>query len=147
MFRHVLCPTDGSILSDEAVEKAISFAREIGSRITFFFAQSDPDVSLYGESELSRALDPDAYAARCDAQAESILSRAVTAAVARGVPCEAISRTASEPFEAIIAAAEENSCDVIVMASHGRRGIKGLLLGSQTQKVLVHSKFPVLVYR
>ena len=147
MFRHFLVPVDGSPLSDGAVDKAVQLAGELKARISFFYATSDPGTSLTGELELLRAMDPDAFKRRRNAEAESILNRALVAANARELRCDAQSRTASEPYEAIIDVAGELGCDVILMASHGHRGIKGLLLGSQTQKVLVHSKFPVLVYR
>ena len=147
MFRHLLVPIDGSVLSDGAVDKAVVFAKDTDASISFLFARPDPGASVYGESELSRAMDPDAFARRADAQAEAILTRAVDRAREGGVACAALSRMAGEPYEAIIATAAEAGCDLILMASHGHRGIKGLLLGSQTQKVLLHSKFPVLVYR
>lgn len=147
MFRHLLCPTDGSPLADGAVDKAVAFAREIDAKVTFFYAKPDPGASIYGEAELSRAMDPDGYAARAAAQARAILSGAQAKAEAAGVRSRAIASTAAEPYEAIIATAEAEGCDLILMASHGHRGVKGLLLGSQTQKVLIHSKFPVLVYR
>jgi nucleotide-binding universal stress UspA family protein len=147
VFRHLLVPIDGSVLSDGAVEKAVALATDLNARISFLYAKPDPGASVYGEAELSRAMDPEAFARRADAQADAILTRALTTAQAGGVACAALSRTAGEPYEAIIATAEERGCDLILMASHGHRGIKGLLLGSQTQKVLLHSKFPVLVYR
>ena len=145
MFRHLLCPIDGSPLSGRAVEKAVALAREIGAELTFFYAKSDPGSLLHGESELSRVMDPEGHAARSEAHARSILSDALAAA--EGVRCQAIAVSAAEPYQAIIATAEQKCCDLILMASHGYRGVKGLLLGSQTQKVLLHSKLPVLVYR
>lgn len=143
----MLVPIDGSPLSDGAVTQAIQLADTLQARISFFFAQPDPAAAFDGELELSRALDPEAFAQRREREAESILGRACEAAHSFGVICMGHTRTAGEPFEAIIGAAGELGCDLILMASHGHRGIKGLLLGSQTQKVLVHSKFPVLVYR
>lgn len=147
MFRHLLCPTDGSPLSDSAIEKAVAFAYEIGAKITFFYAKPDPGALIYGEAELSRAMDPEGYAARSETHAKSILSRALAAGDGGGVQCAAIAVCAAEPYEAIIATADEKCCDLILMASHGYRGVKRLLLGSQTQQVLLHSKLPVLVYR
>lgn len=147
MYRHMLVPIDGSPLSDGAVAKAVDLAHALQARISFFFALPDPAAAFNGELELSRALDPEAFELRREAEAEAILGRARAAAEARGLACAAHAHSAGEPYEAIIEAAGELGCDLILMASHGHRGIKGLLLGSQTQKVLVHSKFPVLVYR
>lgn len=147
MFRHLLVPTDGSDLSDRAVGKAVSFAKEARARITFFFAAPDPDASVYGEGALIRSLDPELLNQSIARQAMDVLARAQAPAQAAGVPSQTASTVAHEPYEAIIAAAAQHDCDLILMASHGHRGVKGLLLGSQTQKVLTHSKIPVLVYR
>lgn len=147
MFRHLLVPTDGSPLSDEAVTRAVSFARETGARITFFFASRDVDASVYGEAALLRSLDPILLNRAMEEEARAILNRCLEAARAAGVSAASATTVADEPFEAIIATALERGCDLILMASHGRRGVKGLLLGSQTQKVLTHSRIPVLVYR
>lgn len=147
MFRHLLVPTDGSELSDEAVNQAVSFAKEVQARITFFYAVPDLESSFYGEAALMRTLDPQLLNRVIDEQATGILTRAAKAAQAVGVASESASAVSDQPYEAIIAAAMQHGCDLILMASHGRRGVKGLLLGSQTQKVLTHSKIPVLVYR
>lgn len=147
MFRHMLVPTDGSELSERAVAHAVSFAKEVQSRITFFYAEPNVDSSVYGETALIRALDPQQLDQLVAREAREILSRAQDMAKAAGVTSQTASAMAGDPFEAIIAAAEQHDCDLILMASHGRRGVKGLLLGSQTQKVLTHSKIPVLVYR
>lgn len=147
MFRRLLVPIDGSALSDAAVDKAVTFAREANATITFFFAKPDADASIYGEAEVLRVADPVAFEDVRDRRANGILARAVAVAGRAGVVCDAHSTVATEPYVAIIAAAEVCGCDLILMASHGRRGVKGLLLGSQTQKVLTYSRFPVLVYR
>ncbi|WP_018989743.1 universal stress protein [Aromatoleum toluclasticum] len=147
MFRHLLVPIDGSSLSDGAVRKAVSFAGEADAKITFFYATPDTGSSIYGEEELLRTIDPQEYQARRAQIAREVLERAAKVAADGRVDAQVRSRPAQEPWEAIIATAEECGCDLILMASHGHRGIKGLLLGSQTQKVLLHSKFPVLVYR
>lgn len=147
MFQHSLVPTDGSELSDQAVAKAVSLAKETGVRITFFFASPGAESSVYGEAALLRALDPQLLRQAIDARAQEVLARAQGTARAAGVTSEAVCAVSDEPYKAIIAAAEQHDCDLIVMASHGHRGIKGLLLGSQTMKVLTHSTIPVLVYR
>lgn len=147
MFRHLLVPTDGSDLSDRAISRAVSFAKEAQARITFFFAEPDAESSVYGEAALIRALDPQQLNQSIARQSRDVLRRAQDVAKAAGVASQTVSVAANEPYGAIIAAAEQHDCDLILMASHGHRGVKGLLLGSQTQKVLTHSKIPVLVYR
>lgn len=147
MFRHLLVPTDGSELSDRAIRQAVSFARFASARITFLHVTSDGADSIYGDEEVLRAMDPEAYAERHAQRVREILDRACEVATSDGVACEARTRSAPEAWEAIVAGAGEYGCDLILMASHGHRGIKGLILGSQTQKVLVSSSFPVLVYR
>ena len=139
MFKNVLVPTDGSELSASTVARAIDFAKDAGARIIFFYAQPDFPTPIYGEGAL---FDPTAAA-----EAEKILAQAKSAAEAAGVSAGSDTIVSEVPFEAIIASAERNGSDLIFMASHGRRGLSGLLLGSETQKVLTHSKVPVLVYR
>ena len=147
MFKHILVPTDGSQLSSETVKRAIAFAKETGAKVTFFFAKPDYPVAFYGEGALIDPTTPDKFAEMAEQQAKEILAAHEAAAKAEGVISAAISSVSDIPYEAIIAAAEESGADLIFMASHGRRGISGLLLGSETQKVLTHSKIPVLVYR
>lgn len=147
MFRHILVPTDGSELSTETVRRAVSFARETGARLTFFFAKPDYPVAFYGEGALIDPTTPEKFSEMADKQANDILSNCEKLSVEGGVDCSCTSSTSDIPYEAIIDAAEKNGCDLIFMASHGRRGISGLLLGSETQKVLTHSTVPVLVYR
>jgi nucleotide-binding universal stress UspA family protein len=147
MFKQILVPTDGSELSAEAVTRAVDFAREAGARITFFFAKPDYPVAFYGEGALIDPTTPEKFAEMADKQAADVLAVCEAAASAAGVACTSVSLTSDVPYEAIIEAADSAGCDLIFMASHGRRGISGLLLGSETQKVLTHSKVPVLVYR
>jgi nucleotide-binding universal stress UspA family protein len=147
MFKHLLVPTDGSPLSDSVVARATTFASEIGARITFFYAQKDFPMPVYGEGALIDPLTPEQFARSAEQEARQILERAKTAAEAEGVPADTDTQVSELPYEAIINAADRHGCDLIFMASHGRRGIAGLLLGSQAQKVLTHSKTPVLVYR
>lgn len=147
MFKHILVPTDGSQLSTDTANRAIAFAKEAGARITFFFAKPDYPVTFYGEGALIDPTTPDKFAEMAEKQASEILAANEAAAKAAGVACATASSVSDIPYEAIIAAAEQFGADLIFMASHGRRGISGLLLGSETQKVLTHSKIPVLVYR
>lgn len=147
MFKHLLVPTDGSDLSEGAVERAVNFAREAGARITFFYAKPDFPVSFYGEGALVDPMTPEKFAEMANAHAQEILNKSVREAKASGVECDTLTTVSDTPYEAIITAADERGCDLIFMASHGRRGLTGLLLGSETQKVLTHSDVPVLVYR
>jgi len=147
MFKHILVPTDGSALSSDTIRRAVAFARETNARITFFYAKPDYPVAFYGEGALIDPSTPEKFAQMADKQAEEILAAAAQEANAASVVNASISSVSDIPYEAIIEAAGKAGCDLIFMASHGRRGISGLLLGSETQKVLTHSKTPVLVYR
>jgi len=147
MFKHILVPTDGSQLSADTVKRAIAFAKESGAKVTFFFAKPDYPVAFYGEGALIDPTTPEKFAEMAEQQAKQILAAHETAAKAEGVNSVGVSSVSDIPYEAIIAAADRVGADLIFMASHGRRGFSGLLLGSETQKVLTHSKIPVLVYR
>ena len=147
MFKHILVPTDGSQLSQDTVSRAIVFAKEVGARVTAFFAKPEYPVTYFGEGALIDPTTPDKFAEMADQQAQEILDFVAAACREAGVDCQTLSVTSDIPYEAIIEAAEKAGCDLIFMASHGRKGISGLLLGSETNKVLTHSKIPVLVYR
>ncbi|MBN9696287.1 MAG: universal stress protein [Zoogloea sp.] len=147
MFKNILVPTDGSELSESTVARAISFAKDAGARVTFFYAQPDFPMPIYGEGALIDPTTPEQFSRAALAEAERILSKAKEAATAADVASSSDTVVSEVPYEAIIESAERNGCDLIFMASHGRRGLSGFLLGSETQKVLTHSKIPVLVYR
>lgn len=147
MFKHILVPTDGSTLSTDTVRRAVGFAREAGARITFFYAKPEYPVAFYGEGALIDPTTPEKFAEMADQQAREILGACEQIAREAGVACASLSATSDVPWEAIIEAATDAGCDLIFMASHGRRGLGGFLLGSETQRVLTHSKIPVLVYR
>ncbi|NMG27375.1 universal stress protein [Aromatoleum evansii] len=147
MFKHILVPTDGSPLSESTIARAVSFAKDAGARITFFYAQPDFPMPIYGEGALIDPTTPEQFGKAAADEAKRILDAAKSAADGAGVTADTDTIVNEVPYEAIIDAAERHGCDLIFMASHGRRGIAGLLLGSETQKVLTHSKTPVLVYR
>lgn len=147
MFKHILVPTDGSDLSTDTAKRALSFAKEAGARVTFLFAKPDYPVAFYGEGALIDPTTPDKFAEMAEQQAREILGRCEAFAAESGVSASSVAVVSDIPYEAIIETAAASGCDLIFMASHGRRGISGLLLGSETQKVLTHSKVPVLVYR
>lgn len=147
MFKHIFVPTDGSELSRMTAERAITFAKETGARITVFFAKPEYPIAYFGEGALIDPTTPEKFAELADQQASEYLGEVQKKCGDAGVECTVISATSDVPYEAIIQGAEQSACDLIFMASHGRRGISGFLLGSETNKVLTHSKIPVLVYR
>src|SRR5262245_38794794 len=142
MFRHILIPTDGSELAEHAVMNGLSLAKFVGAKVTVVNAE-EPFAGDPFSSE-TRALE---QLAEHKEQVESVLSRAADAAKKVGVPCDTMQVANTEPHQAIIATASDRGCDLIVMASHGRGGLSAVVLGSVTNKVLAHTKIPVLVYR
>ena len=147
MFKHILVPTDGSPLSQDSVTRAVAFAKEAGAKLTFCHAEP-PMPSAFGNlGGIGSATIGQEFHAKVDGRAQEILQAAEQVATEAGVPCARVLLVRSKPHEAIIEAATAQGCDLIFMASHGRRGVTALLLGSETQKVLTHSKIPVLVYR
>jgi nucleotide-binding universal stress UspA family protein len=147
MFKHIFVPTDGSELSRATVSRAITFAKEAGARVTAFFAKPEYPIAYFGEGALIDPTTPEKFAELADQQATEYLGEVQRLCAEAGVECSTLSATSDAPYEAIIEAADKSGCDLIFMASHGRRGFSGFLLGSETNKVLTHSKIPVLVYR
>ncbi len=131
MYQSVLVPTDGSELDDAAIKEAAKLARQFGSKLVLFYAV--PQYQWPSEA--------------IDGEAKQILAYAATSSNLAGITVEQRFTVSNSPYEAIIEAAKAFHCEVIVMASHVRRGVSGVLLGSETQKVLAHSKIPVLVVR
>ena len=146
MFKHILIPTDGSELSEKAVKAGIDFAKTIGAKVTGFRA-IDLYPWAYGDYVPLDVYSPEQRAEQEIALGNAILKSVTDYAKSAGVTCEVFHAKSVVPFEGIIKAAEDKGCDLIFMASHGRRGLAGLLLGSETVKVLTHCKIPVLVYR
>ena len=145
MFKHILVPTDGSQFSQDTVSRAVSFAKEAGARITAFYAM--PEVPYYlGGKEIHMPPRTEVIE-REEKEAQEILSFVENLCQEAGVPCNKLTLTNNVVYEAIIEAATQSGCDLIFMASHGRRGLSALLLGSETNKVLTHTKIPVLVFR
>jgi nucleotide-binding universal stress UspA family protein len=147
MFKHILVPTDGSQHSQDTVRCAIAFAKEAGARITAFYAKPEYPVTYYGEGALIDSTSPEQFSKMADEQAQEILNAVERLCQEANVSCTKLTLTNDIIYEAIIEAATQSGCDLIFMASHGRRGFSALLLGSETNKVLAHSKIPVLVYR
>jgi nucleotide-binding universal stress UspA family protein len=145
MFQHILLPTDGSPLSDAAVQKGIQLAASLHARVTGLhvvapFQTTDVVDLVYGGSKAE-------YDQAAEQEARQYLARVEEAARAAGVPCETTWVAASQVYQAIIQTAQARGCDCIAMASHGRRGVQGFLLGSETARVLTHTRLPVVVFR
>ena len=147
MFKHILIPTDGSEQSRRAAEAGVALAKALGARVTGLFAEPAPTPIVYDKFLPLRHISPEVHAAAIERTAKRYLGVIEAAAAKAGVSCETVRRTSEFPAETILEVAKRRKCDVIVMASHGHRGLAGLLLGSETQKVLTHAKIPVLVYR
>ena len=145
MFKHVLIPTDGSALSMKAVEGGIALAQATGAKITVLTIIEPSGV--LGTDSKRVAATRKAYEQHARDQAERTLKEAERKAKGQGVPCTTIRKENKQPYQAIIETATRKGCDLIVMASHGRRGVAALVLGSETSKVLTHSTIPVLVFR
>jgi nucleotide-binding universal stress UspA family protein len=148
MYQHILVPTDGSTLSLKAAKAAAKLAKQSNARLTAIYA-IEPYAPPTGPDGIavSAVFTKSEYEKGMRAVADKALAKVRAAAEAEQVDCAAVSVIQARPWEAIIDAARQKKCDLIVMASHGRRGIAGLLLGSETNKVLTHSKTPVLVCR
>lgn len=145
MFRHILFPTDGQAPSVAAVESCAAFARDAGARITVLHVTTPFHVLTTRSSMLTDS--PGAYAEHSRAASQACLEQAAAVCRAQGVPCQTLAVENELPYQAIIDVAAAQKCDLVAMASHGRSGMQALLLGSETHKVLVHSKVPVLVFR
>jgi len=143
MFKSILLPTDGSPLSDKALATAIEFAQLTGGKITAICViQPAPFNAI---TDVGVVLDASGYLDEMRLSAEEHVKRVDAAATAAGVPFSGLVAFSTTPYEEIIAAAEQHQCDLILMASHGRSGFDKFLMGSETQKVLEHTKLPVLV--
>lgn len=145
MFKHLLVPTDGSEASETAILKGIEFAKSIGATVTGMHVIPTFHVFTYQTEMLEDTRE--LFERDSRAHAAQFLATIERAAQEAGVPCNTVSVTSDQPYEAIIETAKAQGCDLIAMASHGRKGVRGFLLGSETQKVLVHTKIPVLVFR
>lgn len=145
MFKHLLIATDGSELSKSAVDKGMALARGLGAHVTVLHVVPEFRRTAYQVEMLDETHDQ--FLVRSAARAEAILGEVRTTAKQAGIECDARFTIDDQPYSAIINMAAKVSCDLIVMASHGAMGLQGVLLGSETQKVLSHCAIPVLVYR
>ena len=150
MFTHILFPTDGSALSNVALTKAALLAKQVGAKLTAMHVVGQYHPAVESDGYLVSegvALLKQSFEKEEAARADRILDEVRKISARFGVECACVTASGDLPYQAIIAEASKSGCDLIVMASHGRRGLEGLLLGSETQKVLTHSKVPVLVCR
>jgi nucleotide-binding universal stress UspA family protein len=147
MYKQILVATDGSKLSSKAIAHAIALAQTMGAKLTAFYASPDYPLPAYADGVVYEPVSKKEYAALADKEAEKVFEPIVAKCAEAKVPCETVHAIAGAPWEAILAAARKAKADAIVMASHGRRGVSAMLLGSETQKVLTHSKLPVIVVR
>ena len=147
MYSNLLVPTDGSKLSDKAVGQAIALAQALKAKITAFHASADYPMPVYADGVSIQLLSKREYVKQAREEARKVLDNVARKAAAAGVDCDTMNAIAAAPWEGIIACAKKVRCDAIVMASHGRGGLSAMLLGSETTKVLTHSKLPVLVVR
>lgn len=147
MFKKILVPTDGSELSDNAVRQAISFAKESRAALLFVHVLPEYVPAAFAEFPAASQASFADFMQATEETAKNILGKAEAAAKAAGVASEACTIRHGQAWKAIIDVCRERGTDLIFMASHGRRGLSALVLGSETQKVLTHSSTPVLVFR
>jgi nucleotide-binding universal stress UspA family protein len=146
MFKNILIPTDGSEQSQDAIRKGVELARLHGARVTGIHVIPDYHLLIAYEG----AFDPvteERIEEEAKARADAYLKFVREAATEAGVPCATVCETSDHPYDAILRTADTNGCDLILMTSHGRKGLAAVLLGSETRKVLTHTKVPVLVVR
>jgi nucleotide-binding universal stress UspA family protein len=146
MYKHILIPTDGSETADKAVEEGLKFAKWSGARVTAFTAL--PEYQMPSGEIMSRKVESLADFERRSAQeAKQMLEGIEQRARSAGVEVDSDFALSDRPWQAIIRAAEKNGCDLICIASHGRKGVSAFVHGSETREVLTHSRIPTLVYR
>jgi nucleotide-binding universal stress UspA family protein len=145
MFKHILLPTDGTPLSESAVRKGIALAHDHGARVTGVHVSPQFHLLTYRTDMLEETRDE--YERDSRAHAERYLKFISDTAREQGVACQTLRETSDDVSATLLEVARSRGCDLIAMASHGRRGLSGLLLGSETQRVLMHSGVPVLVWR
>jgi nucleotide-binding universal stress UspA family protein len=145
MYKHILIPTDGSDLSEQAMNYGVALAKAVNAKITGITVSTPYHVFAVEPRMVTDTLE--SYTTRMSTVAAKLLGQVKDAAASAGVICDVVHAQHEHPYRAIIDIAMNRGCDLIVMASHGRRGISAIVLGSETVKVLTHSTIPVLVYR
>lgn len=144
MYKHILLPTDGSELSKAALKHGVALAKAMGAKVTALVVSTPINSLVVDPSMVSSALDQ--YKALVVEQTAKYLDSVRSNAVEAGVVCETLCIEHDKPYEAIVDTAKKQGCDLVVMASHGLRGVSAIL-GSETLKVLTHTSVPILVYR
>ena len=147
MFKSILVPTDGSAFSNLAVTTAARLAQSLHASLLVLHVRSPIESPHHVEGGALSSLGGTAVMREIEDEERRLLDAALEIAAADGIKAEKAFIAGYSPFDAIIRIAREQHCDLIVMASHGRRGITGFLLGSETQKVLTHTTIPVLIVR
>lgn len=148
MLKHLLLPTDGSALSNKAIRHGLKLAKSVKAQVSCLFVTPEYRTILSEGFLVPRqSLMQKSYERNAEAQAAKVLGGVERLAAAQGIKCTKIHVNSNLPYDAIIKTARKRKCDLIVMASHGRGGLQELLLGSETTKVLTHSRIPVLVCR
>jgi len=148
-YKHILLPVDGSDTSLRAEEECIAFARSGGAKVTVLHVVSHFHLQLrsWGAFKSARTRIEREHEDEAKAIAENMVNALVARAREQGIECDGLVVVGDHPYEEIIRSAEAHKCDLIMMASHGRRGLDAVLLGSETVKVLTHTQIPVLVVR
>ncbi len=148
MFKHILVSTDGSRLAAKGVKAGVKLAKALGAKITAVYVIAPYTPPAYGEGAIYvPGFSPQEYKKISEKAARKALAAVQIDARAAGVRCSLQFVTADQPWQGILRVARAQKCNAISMASHGRGGLGGLLLGSETTRVLAHSKLPVLVIR
>lgn len=145
MTKNILVPTDGTDLCAKSAAYAVDLAKAFGAKVTAVTVTAPAHAVMIGEVRVVRSAD--VYETHAAAQAAKTLGVVAEIAKKAGVACDTVHVREEQPWHGILTAAKDNAADMIVMASHGRRGLSGLLIGSETQKVVTNSTIPVLVYK
>lgn len=146
-YQHLLVPSDGTQLSNQALEQGIFLAKALGAKLTLLHVQAPLPIPLIGMGDMLDPATVESLSATAARETERIVREAKVAGEAAGLQIRTEVVKQDLPYRAIVEAARRHGCDLIVMASHGRKGLSGLLLGSETQRVLLHAPIPVLVVR
>lgn len=147
MFKNILIPTDGSSLSQKAVVQGVALAKSVGAKVTAFFAAPPATPIVYRDHLPVGYATPGEHEEMIRKTAAKYLGVVERAAKKAGISCESVHVTSDYPEEGILKVAQKKKCDLIVMATHGQGGLRGMFIGSVTQKVLNQAKIPVMVFR
>ena len=147
MFKNILIPTDGSPLSQKAVVQGVALAKSVGAKVTAFFAAPPATPIVYRDHLPVGYATPGEHEEMIRKTAAKYLGFVERAAKKAGISCKSVHVTSDYPEEGIVKVAQKKKCDLIVMATHGQGGLRGMFIGSVTQKVLNQAKIPVMVFR